>query len=569
VSVGVGCLGATTPAPTSRRSTAPAKAAPGAAPTAVALPAGASYVLETRDHLFDAGAAIDRARAEGRDPRLVLFGSPVEDLNQRVGLVLRELLEREAARRHEPKDPVLIFGLPRGSGVAVDGQGGFIRDADLAVVEAAVATLRSRGLDARFDRSSSLGLGVRDLGTRPCARVLVDLDRLRLARSVGAIEAATTARLTVRGADGRDRRAPIVSLSAHVDRAPFDALAGLGEALALAALRALSDAASTESGWGPAGWAGGLLDSSPSARPASPQAGGSGAGKTGEDRGRSGKKPAPPVWWEPLPRPWSQHAPVAFDQRTLVLEVPPLPVATPLRLAEQGDAHALSPRSPLGEAIAAALALARVGRTSGAAPVSSSLSVSVSAEFWEVPTGKGPPVTSVNLIYQIGAGRERWAEGSVHGSSLDPAVAATRAIRRLLAACGQELRRRDTAGLDATPSVFVLERVAHTRDFLETVFVESSSGRLLRREVLPLGDAAHGPPGQWLLSERTAEGLLLSPTAYSQLAARLAPSVALGPVGDGFHVGYFGRYLDESPRTEPSPVSEPVPSPETSTPPRR
>jgi hypothetical protein len=494
-------------------------------------PAGASYVLETKEHSFDAGAAIDWARAGGTEPRLVLFGAPPETLNRPPPPGVREALAREASRR----DPVVVLALPRGSGLAVDGQGGFIRDADLALVEAAVTSLRARGLDARFDRRSTLGLGVRGLGARPSWRVLLDLDRIRLRRSgkdtEGVITSAATARLTVRDSSGHDREVRVVSLSARRDRPPFDVLGALGQALATEVTVAIEQVA-----------AGGGI----------------------EKRGQAEGPLAPtPVFWEPLPRSLDAGT---TDGPTLrpgdvFVEVPPLSPAVPLRLAMAPGARWLSPRSPLGVALDEVLRRARLGRATApsARPGEDRApELRVEPTFWRVPSGdagKGSVVTSVNLTYQMTDGGERWAEGSVHAASLDPREAIAKATARLIVTCEHELGRHgDGDGTDsahpgaassAPPSVFVLERVAHTRDVLETVFVETRTGALLRREVGPLADAAHGPPGQWLLSERTAEGLLLSPSAYTRLATNLASQVAVGPIGDGFHLGYFGKFPDE------------------------
>lgn len=502
-------------------------------------------MLETREHLFDAGAAIDRARAAGLDARLALFGAPADDLARPGPAGLRALLarERETARSR----PGVVLALPRGSGLAVDGQGGFLRDADLVVVEAAVESLRLRGIDARFDRRSSLGLADRG-GPLAAPRVLLDLDRVRLRRSDEAVAADATVRLTVRDPDGRDHPAVLTSLSARVDRAPFDVLAALGAKLADEVLAGRGRRETTGA----------------SAQGAEPPR--DTTKDTGKETAGGARTRPKPLFFDGAAQPWTDRAGVALDAHTLtaLLEQAPLAAAAPLRLVDAPSAlpstksaRWVSPSSPLGLFFAAGLAHARLGVATGPAPT-----LRVEASRWEVSTGSGgstrggSTLTSVNLLYQIDREGQPLSLGAVHAASLDPAEAMAKAVVRMLAACAHELRRHEGVGATSMvgavppeagrPSVIVLERVAHTRDFLELVFVETATGALLRREVVPLGDAAHGPPGVWLLSERTVEGLSLSPAAYGRLAAALSSVIGLGPVGDGFHLGYFGRYLDDT-----------------------
>jgi len=94
-----------------------------------------------------------------------------------------------------------------------------------------------------------------------------------------------------------------------------------------------------------------------------------------------------------------------------------------------------------------------------------------------------------------------------------------------------------TAGF---PPVFVIERVSRYRTFLERVFIDTASGRVLRHEIGPNADPALSRPGDWLLSRRSPEGLVLSPEAYEQAARALSARYDLRTVDDAYRYHFFG-----------------------------
>jgi hypothetical protein len=81
--------------------------------------------------------------------------------------------------------------------------------------------------------------------------------------------------------------------------------------------------------------------------------------------------------------------------------------------------------------------------------------------------------------------------------------------------------------VSAAPPVFLIERINPCRTQIETLFVESSTARILRHEIGRLADPGAARPGLWLLSRRTAEGRTLSDAAYESLARALAPRFSL------------------------------------------
>lgn len=90
------------------------------------------------------------------------------------------------------------------------------------------------------------------------------------------------------------------------------------------------------------------------------------------------------------------------------------------------------------------------------------------------------------------------------------------------------------------PPVFAIERMSRYRDFLERVFVETGTGRVVRHEILPAPDRYASRPGDWLLSRTTAEGVQLSPEGYEAFARALAGRYDLRQVDDAMHYHFFG-----------------------------
>ncbi|MBL8715856.1 MAG: hypothetical protein JNL79_07660 [Myxococcales bacterium] len=92
----------------------------------------------------------------------------------------------------------------------------------------------------------------------------------------------------------------------------------------------------------------------------------------------------------------------------------------------------------------------------------------------------------------------------------------------------------------ALPASFAIERMSRYRDFLERVFVDTSTGRVLRHEVMPAPDRYSSRPGDWVLSRVTAEGLHLSGDGYEAFARALAARYDLRRVDDVTHYHFFG-----------------------------
>lgn len=154
-------------------------------------------------------------------------------------------------------------------------------------------------------------------------------------------------------------------------------------------------------------------------------------------------------------------------------------------------------------------------------------------------------LSSVALTLELSCDGLGRTEDEVHASATSTEAAEALAIARLLARLEIELARaeggtRSAAPPSRVPGVVVLERVAHTRDLLQLRYLEPRSGTVLRDEIVALSDAAHGPPGRWMLSYRTAEGNLLDPLAYRATVTLLRPVLDLREVGDAHAVGYFG-----------------------------
>jgi hypothetical protein len=96
------------------------------------------------------------------------------------------------------------------------------------------------------------------------------------------------------------------------------------------------------------------------------------------------------------------------------------------------------------------------------------------------------------------------------------------------------------SGAGSFPTTFAIERMSRLRDFLERVYVDTASGRVLRHEVMPAPDRYASRPGDWVLSRVTAEGVQLSPEGYEAFARSLAGRYDLRQVDDAAHYHFFG-----------------------------
>jgi len=214
----------------------------------------------------------------------------------------------------------------------------------------------------------------------------------------------------------------------------------------------------------------------------------------------------------------------------------------------------------LAPVLRAAVADARLGPTS-----TSSFLLSVT------PRGRRAGVHGVQvarLQFTLSRDGARVAEDDVAASAGTMHEARQLAVARLIARASAALARQEGGGQQAAsglelPAIVVLERVAHSRDLLELSFVETLGGAVVRQEIVPLADAAAGPPGRFLLSRRTVEGRYLDDDAYDLLVKRARPFLDLRPIGDAYRVGYFG------PRAKVSPAAPSPLQPRMSTPPGR
>lgn len=102
------------------------------------------------------------------------------------------------------------------------------------------------------------------------------------------------------------------------------------------------------------------------------------------------------------------------------------------------------------------------------------------------------------------------------------------------------------------PPVFLIERVSRYREFIETVFVETRSGQVLRHEIARSTDRAYGRPGEWLLSRRTPEGIWLSGEGYEAYARALAAKYDIRAYDDAYRYHFFGVK-----GSAPPPVAQP------------
>lgn len=96
------------------------------------------------------------------------------------------------------------------------------------------------------------------------------------------------------------------------------------------------------------------------------------------------------------------------------------------------------------------------------------------------------------------------------------------------------------SGAGSFPGAFAIERMSRLRDFLERVYVDTATGRVLRHEIMPAPDRYSSRPGDWVLSRVTAEGVQLSPEGYEAFARSLAGRYDLRQVDDAAHYHFFG-----------------------------
>lgn len=242
------------------------------------------------------------------------------------------------------------------------------------------------------------------------------------------------------------------------------------------------------------------------------------------------------------------------------VDPPALAPGVALEATVSGDAS-----GDLGPALRAAVAEARLGTHS-----TSTFTMSVSAREHVVGRQRAHVAELRFVIARDGA---RVAEDEVTGAGTTQAEARRQALARLLVRAEAALARQDETRRAAPgrelPAVVVVERIAHSRDLLELSFVETLTGAVLRREIVPLADAAAGPPGRFLLSRRTVEGQRLDDEAYASLVKRSGTFLDLRPVGDAHRMGYFGpRAIARERSATVTPASD-APPPRTPTPPRR
>jgi hypothetical protein len=171
----------------------------------LATPRGLSWSLEDARHPFEAARVLDAAHLSSRSPHAALFEGP-------PGHTLAAGTDA----------PLVFLGLPRGDGYARTDDGAFVREASLVIADAVVDELRSRGVDARLDRTSSLALVGREHPT--ATRVLWHLDIVHIRRTSTAVDASTSLSAWTRTSTGEPRWEQTFALSCHVTTPPFDVL---------------------------------------------------------------------------------------------------------------------------------------------------------------------------------------------------------------------------------------------------------------------------------------------------------------------------------------------------------
>lgn len=90
------------------------------------------------------------------------------------------------------------------------------------------------------------------------------------------------------------------------------------------------------------------------------------------------------------------------------------------------------------------------------------------------------------------------------------------------------------------PTTFAIERLSQYRDFLERVFIDTATGRVLKHVILPAPDRYASRPGDWVLSRIGADDVQLSPDAYDVFARALSTRYDLREVDDATHYHFFG-----------------------------
>jgi hypothetical protein len=103
------------------------------------------------------------------------------------------------------------------------------------------------------------------------------------------------------------------------------------------------------------------------------------------------------------------------------------------------------------------------------------------------------------------------------------------------------------SGAGSFPTAFAIERMSRYRDFLERVYVDTATGKVLKHEIMPAPDRFASRPGDWVLSRVTAEGVQLSPEGYESFARSLAGRYDLRQVDDVAHYHFFGVLGTASP----------------------
>ena len=173
---------------------------------------------------------------------------------------------------------------------------------------------------------------------------------------------------------------------------------------------------------------------------------------------------------------------------------------------------------------------------------------------------RGPTPGVVWEEHVLGSGQE--------APQSDPIVATQTALREAVADALGTLAVRVGAALDRLqrgpsgpaytlvgqlPPVFLIERVSRFRNFTERVYVDTASGRVLRHEIVDNPDPAYGRPGEWLLSRRSPEGVMLSPESYEAYARALSSRYDLRTVDDAYRYHFFGVRGTAPPPRVPQP----------------
>lgn len=160
---------------------------------------------------------------------------------------------------------------------------------------------------------------------------------------------------------------------------------------------------------------------------------------------------------------------------------------------------------------------------------------------------RGPQPVVVWDEHVVGSGQEPPGEDRIVSAQTALREAVVDALATLSVRVGAALDRLQVgpsgpahAISTGFPPVFVIERVSRYRSFLERVYIDTASGRVLRHEIGPSADPALSRPGDWLLSRRSPEGVMLSPEAYQAYARALAARYDLRTIDDAYRYHFFG-----------------------------